>query len=171
MFALIGFTILLLSVKGGVMVFDWYNRYEPNPMDEERGWLLYGLIALFGARVAGGLVTAIPLSTVTLLSGSIALTSSVFEEPIFCGMGLMFYVIFLKVFRSNTIIAAIVSTFIVAMLFAMIHIGVYGLSIAAMLYLVVGRVIYNLVFLKTRTILTPTLAHFGHNFMVAFMGI
>lgn len=171
LFALVGFTILFLSVKGGVLIFDWYNRHEPSPMDEERGWLIYGLIALFGARVLGGLVTAIPLSTITFLSGSIALTSAIFEEPIFCGIGLMFYVIFLKIFRGNVIFAAVVSTLIVAVLFAAIHIGVYGLSIAVMLYLVVGRIIYNFVFLKTRTMLTSTGAHLGHNFLVAFLGV
>lgn len=171
LFAIAGFTILSLSIKGKILIFDWHNRYEPSPMDEERGWLLWGLIALFGARVAGGIVSAVPLSAITFLSGSIALTSAVFEEPIFCGLGLMFYVIFLKVFRGNKVIAATGSTLIVAVLFAMIHIGVYGIAWGVMLYLMVGRIVYNLVFLKTRTILTPTFSHFGHNFMVSFLGI
>lgn len=171
LFAIVGFIFLFLSVKGGVMVFDWYNRHEPTPMDEERGWVLYGLLALFGARVIGGFVLLVPLSAITALNVSIALTSAVFEEPIFCGLGLVFYVIFLQVFRGNQILAAIVSTLIVAVLFAAIHIGIYGLSTTILPYLVVGRIIYNFAFLKTRTMLTTTFAHFGHNLMVTFLGV
>lgn len=170
-FALVGFTILFMSIMGGMLKFDWSNTQEPEPFDEERGWGLYGLIALFGARVAGGLVTSIPLSSIGFLNGTIALTSAIFEEPIFCGMGLMFYAIFYKVFRGNKQYAMMASTGLVALLFAAIHIGVYGLSIPVMLYLMVGRIVYNLAFLKTRTLLTPTVAHAGHNFLVAFLGV
>lgn len=171
LFALVGFTILLLSVFGGSLIFDWKNKHEPDPMDEDRGWLLYGTVAMFGARIAGSLVTAVPLSTVGFLSGSIALTSAIFEEPIFCGIGLMFYAIFFKVFKGNKQFAIIGSTAIVATAFAIIHIGTYGLSIPVMLYLLVGRIIYHLAFIKTRTILTPTFAHVGHNFLVSFLGV
>jgi membrane protease YdiL (CAAX protease family) len=171
MFAMVGFSILMMSVLGGAMVFDWKNRYEPDPMDEERGWMIYGLFALVGARVAGAILTAVPMSAIGFLSGSVALTSAIFEEPIFCGIGLMFYSIFLRLLKRKEMPAIIGSTVVVAGLFAMIHIGVYGLSLAAMLYLMVGRIVYNLAFLKTRTILTPTFAHVGHNFLVAFLGV
>jgi membrane protease YdiL (CAAX protease family) len=86
-------------------------------------------------------------------------------------MGLMFYIIIKKLPNSNENMAIVGSTLTVSIMFAAIHIGVYGLSIPTMLYLVVGRAIYNLVFLKTRTMLTSTVAHLGHNFLVSFMGI
>lgn len=170
-FALVGFTILFMSIMGGTLVFDWQNQREPEPFDDERGWGLYGILALMGARIAGGAVTAIPLSSIGFLNGTIALTSAIFEEPIFCGMGLMFYAIFLKVFRGKKTEAMMSSTLLVAGLFAIIHVGVYGLSIPVMLYLMVGRIVYNLAFLKTRTLLTSTVAHLGHNFLVAYLGV
>lgn len=171
LFALVGFTILFMSVMGGKMVFDWSNRKEPDPLDSDRGWLIWGLIAMVGARVMGALTTAVPLSSIGFLSGTIALSSAVFEEPIFCGIGLMFYSILLKVFRGNERNAIAGSTLVVAVLFAMIHIGVYGLAAPTIIYLMVGRIVYNLAFLKTRTILTPAVAHLGHNFMIAFLGV
>ncbi|MFW9890064.1 MAG: type II CAAX prenyl endopeptidase Rce1 family protein [Candidatus Thorarchaeota archaeon] len=177
MFALVGFSILFLSILGGTMRFDWNNRYEPDPMDEERGWLLYGIIALAGARVVGGFVTMIPLSSIGLLSGSVALTSAIFEEPIFCGIGLLFYSILFSFYIRRTSVktakrnANIGSTVVVCFLFAIIHLGVYGISILVMIYLMIGRAIYNLSFLITGTMLTPTVAHVGHNFLVGFLGV
>lgn len=171
MFGLVGFTILFMSVMGGTAVLDWKNRQEPDPMDMDRGWLVWGFLAMVGARIGGAIVTTIPMSTIGFLNGTIALTSAVFEEPIFCGLGLMFYSILLKFFRGNERLAIFGSTAIVAVMFAMIHIGVYGLDFTAMIYLVVGRVVYNLAFLKTRTILTPAIAHIGHNFLIAFLGV
>lgn len=172
-FALVGFTILLMSFFGGVLIFDWNNKHEPELLDEDRGWLLYGFIAMAGARLLGGAVTAIPLSSIGFLNGTIALTSAIFEEPIFCGIGLMLYVIFLKskLFRGNKNYAMIGSTALVTVMFAFIHVGFYGLSLPVMLYLMVGRIVYNLAFLKTRTLLTSTVAHTSHNFIVAYMGV
>lgn len=171
LFGLVGFTILFMSVLGGKLVFDWTNRKEPEPFDLRRGWLIWGLLAMVGARVAGAIISPVSMSSVGFLSGTVALTSAVFEEPIFCGIGLMFYSILLKAFRGNERNAMLGSTAVVAVLFAMIHIGVYGLALPTIIYLMVGRVIYNLVFLKTRTILAPAIAHLGHNFLIAFLGV
>lgn len=173
LFALVGFTILFLSVMGGSLIFDWHNKHEPHPFDDDRGWATYGIIAMVGARIAGSIATAnlVSLSSIGFLNGSIALTSAIFEEPIFCGIGLLFYAIFLRLFKGNKTLAMTGSTAVVAVLFASIHIGVYGLAIGAMLYLLVGRIVYNLAFLKTRTILTPVVAHVGHNFLIAFLGV
>lgn len=171
LFGLVGFTILFMSVMGGTMIFDWKNKQEPDPMNMDRGWMVWGLFAMMGARIGGALVTAIPMSSIGFLNGTIALTSAVFEEPIFCGIGLMFYSIFLKFFKGNEELAILGSTGIVAGMFAVIHIGVYGLSFGVMMYLVIGRIVYNYVFLRTRTILAPAFAHLGHNFLIAFLGV
>ena len=171
LFAMVGFMVLIISWMGGNLIIDKNNKHEPEPTDFERGWVVWGLFALVGARVAGMLTSIVPLSSIGWLSGTIALTSAILEEPIFCGMGLMFYFILLKLPNSSELTAMIGSTLLTAVAFAMIHIGAYGLSIPVMLYLVAGRIIYNFVFLKTRTLLTSTFAHIGHNFMIAFLGV
>lgn len=166
LFGLVGVMILFMSVMGGQAVLDWKNRLEPSPFDFDRGWLVWGLIGTISARIVGSLVSAIQLSAITFINSTIALTSAVFEEPLFCGLGLLFYSILDKFTRHNVMISVIGSTSIVAFMFAIIHIGVYGLSIPIMLFLAVGRVAFNLVFLKTRTMMAPTVAHILFNSMV-----
>lgn len=176
LYAFVGFTIMIIGVLGKEVIFDWHNRYEPDPLDDERGWLLYGLLALFGARILGGLVTSIPMdsiyniSTNKLYNLSIALTSAIFEEWIFCGLSIFLFVIIKKILKDE-FKSIIISTAIVAGLFALFHVGVLGFTLPAMLYLGAGRVVYTYVFLKTRTLLTSTFAHLGHNFLVVFMGV
>jgi len=176
LYAFVGFTIISLGILGKEIKFDWHNRYEPEPLDEERGWLLYGLFALFGARILGGIVTSVPMdsiyniSSIKLYNLSIALTSAIFEELIFCGLSLLLFVILKKILRDE-FKAIIGSTLIVAALFALFHVGVLGYALPSMLYLSAGRIVYTFVFLKTRTMLTSTFAHLGHNFLVVFMGI
>lgn len=171
LFAMVGFMVLIISWMGGNLIIDKNNTHEPEPLDFERGWLVWGLFALVGARIAGMFVSFIPLSSVGWLNGTVSLTSAILEEPIFCGMGLMFYVILKKLPNSTELTAIIGSTLMIAVAFALIHVGAFGLSIPVMLYLVAGRVVYNFVFLKTRTLLTSTTAHLGHNFIVTFLGV
>ena len=171
LFAMVGFMVLIISWMGGNLIIDKNNKHEPKPFDYDRGWLIWGLLALVGARVGGIMVSIVPFSSTGWLSGTVALTSAILEEPIFCGMGLMFYVIIKKFPNTTEFMAIVGSTLLVAIAFAMIHIGAYGLSIPVMLYLVAGRIVYNLAFLKTRTLLTSTAAHICHNFMTAFLGV
>ena len=176
LYAFVGFIIIIFGVFGKEIIFDWQNKYEPEPLDDERGWLLYGVLALFGARILGGLVTSIPMSSiydissVKLYNTAIALTSAIFEEWIFCGLSILIFVILKKILRDE-FKAIIFSTIIVASLFALFHVGVLGFTLPAMLYLASGRMVYTYVFLKTRTFLTSTVAHLGHNFLVVFMGV
>lgn len=170
LFAIIGFMFMLMLVRANAVVFDWNNRYEPEALDVDRGWLLYGGIGMMGARVLGGLVSVVSASSIILLNLTISLNSAIFEELIFCPLGLLFYIIFKKLFKDE-FKSIVASTLLVAVLFAIIHVGVYGVSLAAMLYLVIGRGVYNIVFLKTRTFMTTTVAHVGHNFLVSFLGV
>ena len=167
LFAVVGFMLIFMFIVSGEVIFDKKNIYEPDALDPKRGWLLYGLLGMAVARILGAFIVrgGTLFSSIWFDNLIIVSTSAVFEEPFFCALGLLFYLVFKKYIKDENI-AILLSSLPVAAIFAAIHLGVYNLSWDTMLVLAIARVVFNMVFLKTRTLLAPTTAHLFHNFLI-----
>jgi len=108
--------------------------------------------------------------------GDSVINAGIVEEAVY---SLGFTIMFLRVFKSILIpfagvgssriilenIAIILAATIVSVLFAIIHLGAYGVNMQIMVLLAVNRFIYAIAFMKTRNIMVPTALHIFHNLL------
>jgi membrane protease YdiL (CAAX protease family) len=117
------------------------------------------------------------ISEITNLDASvnIALTASVMEEALYSfAFTTFFFAVFLYMvvkvtarYNEGVKTAAMVSASImVGVLFVLIHVGVYGFNPQAVIMLFVNRVVYSMLYIKTKNLTVPTLLHLAHNAMV-----
>jgi membrane protease YdiL (CAAX protease family) len=106
---------------------------------------------------------------------NIALTASVMEEALYSfAFTTFFFAVFLYMivkvtarYNEDIKTAAMVSASImVGVLFVLIHVGVYGFNPQAVIILFVNRMVYSMLYIKTKNLSVPTLLHLAHNAMV-----
>lgn len=106
---------------------------------------------------------------------NIALTASVMEEALYSlAFTTFFFAVFLYMIvkvtaRYNEGIktaAMFITAIMVGALFVAIHVGVYGFNPQVVIMLFVNRVVYAILFIKTKNLTVPTLLHLAHNLMV-----
>jgi membrane protease YdiL (CAAX protease family) len=106
---------------------------------------------------------------------NIAITAAVMEEALYSfALTTFFFIAILymvvKAVGRYTMVeynaAMIMASVIVGVLFVLIHVGVYGFEPVIVIQLFVNRMIYAIVYIKTRNLTVPTALHLLHNFMV-----
>jgi len=106
---------------------------------------------------------------------NIAITAAVMEEALYSfALTTFFFIAILymivKVMRRYTMVeynaAMIMASIIVGIFFVLIHVGVYGFEPIIVIQLFVNRMIYAIVYIKTRNLTVPTALHLLHNFMI-----
>ena len=106
---------------------------------------------------------------------NIAFTAAVMEEALYSfAFTTFFFAVSLYMIVKVTArydegikTAAMVSASImVGVLFVLIHVGVYGFDPQIVIMLFVNRVVYSMVYIKTKNLTVPTLLHLAHNAML-----
>lgn len=146
-----------------------------------KGWITYGILGFIIARFALvilGLIQNLS-SAIQYNNLTIVLTSAVFEEALFLPIAAILFYVFKETFEQMVAplvgkdiahaLAIISTALFTGVIFAALHIGVYGTDYGIMLSLTAARFVYTVIFLISRNFMASTFAHMFHNFSVWLM--
>jgi len=175
---------MMLGLGGLVLVGLLFGigklQFSISNWNETQRWMTWGAIGFIAARFAAAFLTQSATSTEIIYNNlTIVITSAIFEEALFVSMALLIYMAMNTSMMATMrpifgdefarFLAIITTALMTAVMFAAIHIGVYGTDMDIMLALTVARFIYTIVFLYSRNFMSSTFAHLVHNISVWFV--
>lgn len=149
--------------------------------EDVKRWITFGILGFIIARFAlvilglfESLSTAIYYNNLTIV-----LTSAIFEEALFIPVSIIIFFVFKESFEQMVApivgediahgLAIISTALFTGLIFAALHIGVYGTELSIMAALTVARFVYTMIFLVSKNFMASTFAHVFHNFSVWWM--
>jgi len=150
-----------------------------------RGWIVWGIIGFTGARLANAIfqtgytATALNLSWEETLN--IVVSAGVFEEALFAlGFTTLIYLALKQGLEWKLIpqfgrettewIIILITCVVVSILFGQMHIGAQYTQ-SQLMYTMIARFVYTLVYLKSRNIMAPVSAHCFNNYLLFVFGV